>query len=206
MKLPSRFDPLYLPWLVFAAYWLLSMRNLKPVKSREPAANRGLQIVVIVIAALLVFSDMAAHTVLRRRFVAHSATVYDLGLAMACAGIAVAIWARYHIGAYWSGRVTLKQDHKLIQSGPYARVRHPIYSGLLLAWAGTVLAIGRWSALVALVAVITVVVTKAMREQRVLEQEFGEQYRDYKRRAGFLFPRFRMKKQNGRADPLPLEK
>ena len=206
MNVLRRFDPLYLPWLVFAAYWLISARNLKPVKSREPAANRALQIIVTVIAALLVFTDIAARSVLRHRFIPRSAALYDLGLAMTCAGIAVAIWARYHIGEYWSARVTLKYDHKLIQTGPYARMRHPIYSGLLLAWAGTALAIGRWSALVALVAVITVILAKAMREQRLLEKEFGQSYRDYRERTGLLFPRFRRKQQNGRADPLPLRK
>jgi protein-S-isoprenylcysteine O-methyltransferase Ste14 len=195
------FDPLDLPWLIFAAYWLISARNLKPVKAREPAANRALQITVLVIAALLVFTDLAAHTVLRRRFVPRSAALYDLGLAMTSAGIAVAIWARYHIGEYWSARVTLKYDHKLIQTGPYARMRHPIYSGLLLAWAGTALAIGRWSSLVALVAVITVILSKAIREQRLLEKEFGQAYHDYRERTGLLFPRFRQKSKT--AGPTP---
>lgn len=206
MNLFRHFDLLFLPWLVFAGYWLISARNLKPVKSKEPAANRALQISVIIIAALLVFTNMAAHTILRRRFVPPIAVIYDLGLAMTCAGIALAIWARYHIGEYWSARVTLKYDHKLIQTGPYVRMRHPIYSGLLLAWAGTALAIGRWSSLVALVAVITVILAKAMREQTLLEGEFGQGYRDFRERTGLLFPRFRRKKQNGRADPLPFQK
>ena len=59
--------------------------------------------------------------------------VYWLGLLMVVAGLAFAVWARVHLGRNWSGTVTVKENHELIRSGPYAIVRHPIYTGLLLA-------------------------------------------------------------------------
>ena len=59
-------------------------------------------------------------------------------------GIGLAIWARYHLAEYWSARVTIKEDHQLIRTGPYARLRHPIYSGLILATIGSALVIGKW--------------------------------------------------------------
>jgi protein-S-isoprenylcysteine O-methyltransferase Ste14 len=62
--------------------------------------------------------------------------------ALTMPGVCFAVWARSHLGKYWSGRITLKEDHRVIQTGPYAWVRHPIYSGLLLALLGTVLTVG----------------------------------------------------------------
>jgi protein-S-isoprenylcysteine O-methyltransferase Ste14 len=206
IKLPGGFDLLDVPWFIFAAYWLISARNLKPVKKREPLASRALYIVLVAMAALFFLKLLPDTSALRHRFIANITALYYLGFAISCAGVAIAIWARYHIGANWSGRVTVKQDHELIQTGPYARLRHPIYSGVQLGLLGTALAIGRWSALLLAMAVMFVHWPKAIREQRLMEQEFGEQYRDYMSRAGFLFPRLRVKKQNGRADPLPLEK
>src|SRR6202044_2830086 len=65
-----------------------------------------------------------------------------IGLCLIAIGLSIAVWARRYLGKYWSGRITLKVDHRIIQAGPYAWVRHPIYSGLLLALLGTVLTIG----------------------------------------------------------------
>ena len=74
---------------------------------------------------------------------------YWLGLIMVAAGIAFAVWARHYLGRNWSGTVTVKQDHELIRSGPYRLVRHPIYTGLLLAILGTAVAFGEWRGLLA---------------------------------------------------------
>ena len=60
-----------------------------------------------------------------------------IGLVFTVAGLCFAVWARMHLGKYWSGRITLKENHRVIQTGPYAWVRHPIYSGLILALFGT---------------------------------------------------------------------
>jgi hypothetical protein len=66
------------------------------------------------------------------------------GVALTWIGIAIALWARWHLGQYWSARVTIKEDHKLIRTGPYAYFRHPIYSGIDLAAVGGALAIDEW--------------------------------------------------------------
>lgn len=72
--------------------------------------------------------------------------LYWLGLLMVICGLAFAVWARIHLGRNWSGTVTVKEDHELIRSGPYGIVRHPIYTGLLLAIAGTAIVFGEWRA------------------------------------------------------------
>jgi hypothetical protein len=73
-----------------------------------------------------------------------------VGAALTALGLSFTSWARVHLGRNWSGTVTLKDDHALIRTGPYRRVRHPIYSGALLALAGTVLAVGQWRGVIAL--------------------------------------------------------
>ena len=103
--------------------------------------------------------------------------------------MALAIWARYAIGQFWSARVALKEGHQLICSGPYAVVRHPIYTGLFGAAAGAALVVGEWRGVLAVALLLAAHSRKALREESLLTSEFGEQYRNYRRSAGFLFPR-----------------
>ena len=95
------------------------------------------------------------------------------------------------MGQYWSARVTLKVDHQLIRSGPYAWVRHPLYSGLLLAMAGTALVVGEWRAVLGVVLAVMEFSRKAAKEEALLASEFGDQYQEFRKRTGFLVPRFR---------------
>jgi protein-S-isoprenylcysteine O-methyltransferase Ste14 len=84
--------------------------------------------------------------------------------------------------------VTVKQDHELIVNGPYALVRHPIYTGLLLAFAGTGLARGEWRGVLAVVIVFLALWRKLRLEERWMQEQFGEQYRAYKHRVAALVP------------------
>jgi protein-S-isoprenylcysteine O-methyltransferase Ste14 len=113
------------------------------------------------------------------------------GVALTSIGVAIAIWARRTIGEYWSARVTLKEGHQIIRSGPYQFVRHPIYTGILLAATGTALVIGEWRGVIAVVLLYAAHSRKAMREEAMLTSEFGEEYSSYRRSTGFLFPRLR---------------
>jgi protein-S-isoprenylcysteine O-methyltransferase Ste14 len=117
--------------------------------------------------------------------------VWAAGILLTYVGAGLAIWARYSLGQYWSGRITLKEGHQLIRVGPYAYIRHPIYSGLILAMAGTALVIGQWRAVVAVLLALFELSRKASKEEALLASEFGEQYGEYRRQAGFLAPRFR---------------
>jgi len=103
------------------------------------------------------------------------------------AGLCSFDWARRHLGRFWSARVTLKVDHQLIQSGPYASVRHPIYSGLLLAMLGTT---REWHALLGVGLFFLAHWQKARREEALLAREFGVSYQQYRNQTGALIPRF----------------
>ena len=104
-------------------------------------------------------------------------------------GFAFTWWARIHLGALWSGSVTRKDDHHIIESGPYGLVRHPIYTGLLLATLAIVIQIGTAAALAGFVLATLGFWLKARLEERFLSQQLGEEsYADYRRRTPMLIP------------------
>ena len=111
------------------------------------------------------------------------------GIATAVAGFALAIWARMHIGRNWSSSVVAKVQHELIRSGPYRWVRHPIYSGLMLALLGTVLVQDQLRGLIALLLVYVGWKIKSRLEERMMVSTFGDQYTAYANSTGALFPR-----------------
>lgn len=109
------------------------------------------------------------------------------GVALCLAGFALAIWARLYLGGNWGIPMSMRQGHELVTSGPYARVRHPIYSGLMLAGLGSVLALGvLW--LPALVLIGVFFVFSARTEEKMLCEQFPDAYPPYRRRTRMLIP------------------
>lgn len=179
-----------IPWYVFIIYWLVSAARLKQTKVEEDSGGRLLHILIMVAAFDLIFRGNFTFGVLNERMVPLTLPSLYAGIALTWLGIAFAIWARSTIGQNWSGRVTVKVDHQLIQSGPYAFVRHPIYSGLLVANIGAVLFIGRWRCLAGLLIFLVEVSRKAAKEEQFMLTEFGGRYEKYRHKTGFLVPKF----------------
>jgi protein-S-isoprenylcysteine O-methyltransferase Ste14 len=177
-------------WMVLVVFWFVSAWRVKRTAEAEPRAARMVHIVTMVLAYLLLFDLNLRLGVLNRRFLPISPAATAIGVLLTWAGIAFAIWARVHIGQYWSARVTLKEDHKLISTGPYKYVRHPIYTGLLVATVGTALAIGRWQGLAGVAIILFAHILKARKEERLMTSHFGATYEDYRSHTGFLIPRF----------------
>ncbi|HKT88024.1 MAG TPA: isoprenylcysteine carboxylmethyltransferase family protein [Candidatus Sulfotelmatobacter sp.] len=178
-----------IPWYVFSGYWLMSWLRVKRTKAREKSADRLITVAVVVTAYELLFAQWLRIGPLRLRVIPDEAWIAWVGIGVTWIGVAVAIWARYCIGAYWSARVTLKEGHQLIRSGPYAFVRHPIYTGMLVGCIGAALVVGEWRGIVAVLLLLAAHSRKAMREENLLTTEFGERYTEYRRGTGFLFPR-----------------
>jgi protein-S-isoprenylcysteine O-methyltransferase Ste14 len=176
-------------WIVFLLYWLAAAFRLNQMKRLEPAHERMLRFIVMVIAFLLLFKSRPEFGPLNERFIPDISWISAVGAALVCFGIAFAIWARYHIGRYWSSTVSLRADHQLIRTGPYSWIRHPIYTGILLALAGTALAVGRYRAVLGLAIMFAGFVWKAKREEDLLSTEFGPAFQEHKRLTGFFLPR-----------------
>lgn len=177
-------------WLLWLAYWGISALHVKRAVRVESGLSRfGKYMLPLMVAVLLLQNIRAFHgTFLDERFVPEKWWVVWLGFLLTVAGLAFSCWARVALGRNWSGVVQLKQDHELIVRGPYSLVRHPIYTGLLLAFFGTALAIGLWRALLATVIVGFSFWRKLRLEERWLCELFGQQYRDYMQRVKALVP------------------
>lgn len=179
-----------IPWYIFAGVWAITALRVKRTKAREKSMDRLITLAVVIVAYELLFAQWLRFGVLRLRFVPQEAWIAYAGIVLTWLGTAISIWARYCLGEYWSARVTLKEGHQLIRSGPYAFVRHPIYLGMLVACVGTTLVVGEWRGIVAVVLLVAAHSRKAVREERMLTREFGDQYTAYKQTTGFLLPRF----------------
>jgi protein-S-isoprenylcysteine O-methyltransferase Ste14 len=122
------------------------------------------------------------------RFLPDSPSVALAGLMLTIVGAAVAVWARVLLGANWSAVVTIKQDHQIVRRGPYKVVRHPIYSGTLLALLGTAIAIGEARSLAGFALLFIAWWMKSRLEESFLERQFGADYSQYKRKVKGLIP------------------
>ena len=134
---------------------------------------------------------LGGHSLLREQFVPHTTLVYSLGLLLCIAGAALAIWSRAILGANWSAQVQIKQGHELIRRGPYALVRHPIYTGLILLFAGNAVMVGDWRGVISVAIVVVSFWRKYLLEEKLMTQEFGQAYLDYRKRTYPLFPPLR---------------
>lgn len=178
------------PWLIFVAYWSIGAFKTRKTISREPLASRYGILFLEIFGFVLLFSGYPDIGVLNRHIFPRSYALAIAGVALTWIGIAIALWARYHLGQYWSARITLKEDHQLIRTGPYAYFRHPIYSGIEIAAIGGALAIDRWRCIIGVVFIVLGYWIKASKEERLLTQQFGDAFREHSRRTGFLLPKF----------------
>jgi protein-S-isoprenylcysteine O-methyltransferase Ste14 len=177
-------------WIVLAVYWAVSALSQKSTKKEEHFIESLRHLVPVMVAFLLLSQSDASYGWLGLRFVPESGTLNLLGLVLAGAGVAFAIWARWHLGRNWSAVVSIREQHDLIRTGPYRAVRHPIYTGLLLAIMGTVLIVGEFRALIALAIVLASFYLKARKEDAWLAREFGETFQGHAKRTGMFLPRF----------------
>lgn len=152
-------------WIVFVIVWLASARVVKRTVRRQRAGSRFVHGGLLSLASLLLFTNLFRGGFLAWRFLPQSSALADVGLGCTVAGLAFAIWARLCLGPNWSGIVTIKQDHELIRSGPYARLRHPIYTGVELALLGTAIAAGEIRGLVAVGLALAGLVLKSRLEE-----------------------------------------
>jgi protein-S-isoprenylcysteine O-methyltransferase Ste14 len=175
-------------WIVTGVVWVAGAVRTKRTTRVQTFGSRLLHISLAAAAFVLLFNSSVDIGPLAWRFVPDSAGIAYTGLALTLAGTGFAIWARAFLGRNWSAVVTIKEDHQMIQSGPYAAVRHPIYSGFLLAMLGSALALGEVRGLVALPLAFLAWWFKSRLEEKFMEQKFGGAYAAYKQRVKALIP------------------
>lgn len=177
-------------WIGVTVIWVAAAFGNKPAVKRETLPSRLWQLLVMVAAF-----ELAANAklwpgipILRARLMPATAAWGWIAIIVTCAGMAFALWARFYLGREWSGTVTLKRNHELKRGGPYAIVRHPIYTGITLAALGTAFGIGAVRAFVAVALLILGWRIKTNVEERFMTERFGEQYSRYRREVKWLIP------------------
>jgi protein-S-isoprenylcysteine O-methyltransferase Ste14 len=175
-------------WSLVAIYWVVGMVLAKRTIKRESILSSVMHIVLGCAAVLLVWEPATGRGFLGHRLTSPAAWVAWLGLAVTVGGCAFAIWARAILGSNWSSMVTVKQNHELILRGSYAVVRHPIYSGFLLALTGTAIAVGEVRAFIGLGIAFITFLLKSATEEKFMREEFSTEYAQYSQRVRRLIP------------------
>lgn len=169
-------------WLVFLFYWLANaFGNKKSIyKTRHPFAR-----------ILAMFLAVVAASVLARYkgimpIMPYNKLTQIIGVALCAFGVGYAIWARRILGRNWSANATVKENHELIQTGPYKITRHPIYTGMIIAFLGTLLAVlPNWAGLAFFVFGIVGLYLKMRKEEQLMTQTFPNEYGVYRERVRY---------------------
>jgi protein-S-isoprenylcysteine O-methyltransferase Ste14 len=175
-------------WIAFLLYWQVKAANTKTTQRLEPAASRILRVLVFVIVIVLLSTTRIPLPWLYLQLWPLGLWPFWIGAAITVGGLLFAVWAREHLGRNWSRSVTIKQDHELITSGPYAVVRHPIYTGSLAGFLGMGIAISQVRGVIVFVLIFLVFWAKLRMEEEWMRFQFEETYATYAHQTAALVP------------------
>lgn len=175
-------------WIAFLIYWQIRAFNTKSTQRLEPAVSRILRLLAILVAIVLLSTTRIPLPWLYRPLWQQGLWPFWLGAIITVSGLLFAVWAREHLGRNWSRSVTIKQDHELITTGPYAVLRHPIYTGSLAGFLGLAIALSQVRGFVAFALMFIVFWVKLSMEEQWMRSQFGETYATYVRRTAALVP------------------
>ena len=176
------------PWIAFLIYWQIKAVGAKTTRRLEPASSRILRALTFVIAIILFsITRIPLHWLYLQPWPA-GFWAFWLGASVMAAGLLFAVWAREHLGSNWSSPVTIKREHELITTGPYALVRPPIYTGILAGLLGTAIALSQVRGFIGFVLIFLILWVKLRVEEQWMRSQFGENYVTYARQTAALVP------------------
>lgn len=174
-------------WGALVLVWLAAAPFAKPTLRATGSKTRAGSMAMMWVGFFLIVTDWPGGWLATPPLPTGFA-VKLLGVGLTILGCSFAIGARLMLGSNWSGRPTIKADHELVVSGPYALARHPIYTGILVAAFGTVLADLQRRGVLGLLLVTLALLVKIRQEERLMIEIFPERYPAYRRRVKALIP------------------
>ena len=172
-------------WVIAFVVWVVMAFFTKRTVGRAGRGWVAWQLAALLVLVLVV---RGATTIPLHRVLYTTPALDALAVVLVVAGLVLSLWARATLGRNWSGGVVVKEGHELVQAGPYAIVRHPIYTGLLTMCVGTALNYAEPYGFAVVGAIALGTWRKLRREERLMEGEFPEAYPDYRRRVKALIP------------------
>ena len=174
-------------WLLWLASWIAAALWADPAAKRPRRGSEASYRIAVALGAVLLMNPFDRYGAARTWRL--NAGIDWLLVAAAVLGLLFAWWARLHLGRLWSSSVTRKAGHRVIDTGPYAFVRHPIYTGIIAAIFATAILKGTLSGVVGALVMTFGFWTKARLEERFLREQLGpEEYDSYRRRVPMLVP------------------
>jgi len=168
-------------WIAFWVYWIVASVGVK-LEQHRWGRFAGIRVAAVLVVLLLVRARA-----LKGQATTHDPWLQGFGLAVFFSGLALALWARVHLGPNWGTPMSQKVDPELITTGPYRRIRHPIYSGIILAMIGTTIGVSLYW-LLAVVFLGAYFLYGAFMEERFMVARFPDSYPAYKRSTNMLIP------------------
>jgi protein-S-isoprenylcysteine O-methyltransferase Ste14 len=173
-------------WLLWLLSWLLAAGWSVRTVVQQSSGARLIQGVPVWLGALLLFRSPGR--ALGAPLYARPPWMVWVTVILTILGFAMTWWARISLGRFWSAAVTLKAEHALVRSGPYAMTRHPIYTGLLLAVLASAVARASPAGFVGAGLIALGLVLKLRQEEEFLRAKFGPAYEAYTREVSALIP------------------
>ena len=175
-------------WLVLALVWIVGALRTKRTVRSQSGSSQVLYTVILVVGVCLIFVKGTGIPWLDRQLYLVTVSIAFGGLLAVLVGVAFSIWSRFMLGGNWSNRVTVKENHTLVQSGPYLIVRHPIYSGVLLGMLGSAVQRGGIRCFAGVLLCGLSFWPKFRAEEGFMVQSFGDEYLHYRRKVKALVP------------------
>jgi protein-S-isoprenylcysteine O-methyltransferase Ste14 len=172
-------------WAIFFVFWLVSAFCVKPTVERARSSN---VILVRIALAIGIFLFITRGSALHLSALPSTPLRSAAGDGLCILGVLLAVWARITLGRNWSASVTFKKDHELIRTGPYALVRHPIYTAVLNMIIGTMIFIGRIEGIIVIAFLTAGFWIKLRAEERLMTTHFPREYPEYKAQTKALIP------------------
>lgn len=174
-------------WAVWLALWRLASPGSTASEERESAWSRASYLLPMLLVIVLMIGP-GWPPWLSHQLISGGWVRYWIGVVVLASGLGFTVWARLMLGRNWSGRIAIKHGQQLVRIGPYRRIRHPIYTGGLIAILGTAVASGRVSGFLALALACAALGYKVRIEERWLMREFADQYAEYRRSSWMFMP------------------
>lgn len=181
-------------WVAWIIYWIVGeplyqyVRHQSKTALRRGRGNILSYILLMAAFGILQISFTGRLAFLGEGLVPDTLAIWLFGFALAIVGLTFSVWARIYLGSNWSPIAMLKKGQTLVRTGPYGMVRHPIYSGLIVAIIGTALVYGGYRVIISIVCVFLFAWVRIREEEKLMSNQFGEDYAEYKKEVKAIIP------------------